>query len=94
MSTKLGSFEILSELSKSPTSTVYKANDESGQTIALKAIQLSAFGENAAALVAEMAESGVLCADLSPRTVRFVTHLDAGEEAVSAAVERLQPLLQ
>ena len=44
MSTKLGSFEILSELAKSPTSTVYKANDESGQTIALKAIQLSAFG--------------------------------------------------
>jgi len=30
----------------------------------------------------------------SPRTVRFVTHLDAGEDAVSAAVERLQPLLQ
>jgi threonine aldolase len=51
-------------------------------------------GENAAALVAEMAAAGVLCADLSPRTVRFVTHLDAGEEAVSAAVERLQPLLQ
>jgi threonine aldolase len=25
-------------------------------------------------------------ADLSPRTVRFVTHLDAGEQAVSAAV--------
>jgi hypothetical protein len=50
MSTKLGHFEILSERAKSPTSTVYKANDESGQTIALKAIQLSAFGENAAAL--------------------------------------------
>jgi len=51
-------------------------------------------GETAAALVAEMAEAGVLCADLSPRIVRFVTHLDAGEDAVSAAVERLQPLLQ
>ena len=51
MSTKIGHFEILGELSKSPTSTVYKANDpESGQTIALKAIQLSAFGESAAAL--------------------------------------------
>jgi serine/threonine-protein kinase len=51
MSTKIGHFEILSELSKSPTSAVYKANDpESGQTVALKAIQLSAFGENAAAL--------------------------------------------
>jgi len=51
MPTKIGHFEILNELSKSPTSTVYKANDlESGQTIALKAIQLRAFGENAPAL--------------------------------------------
>ncbi len=51
MSTKIGHFEILSELAKSPTSAVYKANDpESNQTIALKAIQLSAFGEAAEAL--------------------------------------------
>jgi serine/threonine protein kinase len=51
MPTKIGHFEILSELAKSPISTVYKAHDpESGQTIALKAIQLSAFGENASAL--------------------------------------------
>jgi len=51
MPTKIGHFEILSELAKSPTSVVYKANDpESGQTIALKTIQLSAFGENASAL--------------------------------------------
>jgi hypothetical protein len=51
MSTKIGHFEILSELAKSPTCTVYKANDpEAGQTIALKAIQLSAFGEGAVAL--------------------------------------------
>jgi len=51
MSTKIGHFEILSELAKSPTGTVYKANDpESNQTIALKAIQLDAFGEGAQAL--------------------------------------------
>jgi eukaryotic-like serine/threonine-protein kinase len=51
MPTKIGQFEILSELAKSPTGTVYKANDpETGQTIALKAIQLSAFGESAQAL--------------------------------------------
>ena len=51
MPTKIGPFEILSELAKSPTSVVYKANDpESGQTIALKAIQLKAFGEGAPAL--------------------------------------------
>jgi len=51
MSTKIGHFEILSELAKSSTGAVYKANDpESGQTIALKAIQLSAYGDSAVAL--------------------------------------------
>ncbi len=51
MSTNIGPFEILSELAKSPTGTVYKANDpETAQTIALKVIQLSAFGDSAAAL--------------------------------------------
>jgi serine/threonine protein kinase len=51
MSTNIGPFEILSELAKSPTGAVYKANDpDGGQTIALKVIQLSAFGDNAAAL--------------------------------------------
>jgi eukaryotic-like serine/threonine-protein kinase len=51
MSNKIGHFEILSELSKSATCVVYKVNDaESSQTVALKAIQLSAFGEHAAAL--------------------------------------------
>jgi serine/threonine protein kinase len=51
MSTKIGHFEILSELAKSPTGTVYKANDPEGnQTIALKAIQLSVFGDHADAL--------------------------------------------
>jgi serine/threonine protein kinase len=51
MSTKIGPFEVLSELAKSPTGAVYKANDsESGQTVALKVIQLSAFGDAAKAL--------------------------------------------
>jgi eukaryotic-like serine/threonine-protein kinase len=65
MPTKIGHFEILSELAKSPTGAVYKANDpESGQTVALKAIPLSAFGEGAAgleqALLAEAEKTKVL----------------------------------
>jgi serine/threonine protein kinase len=65
MPTKIGPFEILSELAKSPTCTVYKANDpESGQTVALKAIHLSAFGDAAsdleAALVAEAEKTKIL----------------------------------
>jgi serine/threonine-protein kinase len=48
---KIGHFEILSELSKSATGAVYKANDpQTSQTVALKAIQLSAFGERAGEL--------------------------------------------
>jgi len=48
---KIGHFEILSELSKSATGTVYKANDpQTSQTVALKAIQLSAFGSSAGEL--------------------------------------------
>jgi serine/threonine-protein kinase len=51
MSTKIGHFEILSELSKSATGAVYKANDpQTSQTVALKTIQLSAFGGHAAEL--------------------------------------------
>src|SRR5450755_403990 len=52
MPTKIGPFEILSELAKSPTVAVYKANDpESGQPVALKAIQLSMFGDSGPALL-------------------------------------------
>jgi eukaryotic-like serine/threonine-protein kinase len=48
---KIGHFEILSELSKSATGAVYKVNDpQTSQTVALKAIQLSAFGERAGEL--------------------------------------------
>jgi len=51
MSTKIGHFEILSELCRSTTGVVYKANDpQTNQTVALKAIQLSAFGDQASAL--------------------------------------------
>jgi eukaryotic-like serine/threonine-protein kinase len=51
MSTKIGHFEILSELSKSPTGAVYKVDDsETKQTVALKVINLSAFGHSAADL--------------------------------------------
>jgi eukaryotic-like serine/threonine-protein kinase len=65
MPTKIGHFEILSELAKSPTGAVYKANDpESGQTVALKTIQLSAFGEGAVgleqALSAEVEKTKIL----------------------------------
>ena len=45
-------------------------------------------------LIAEMAGVGVLCGALDRQTVRFVTHLDVGSEAVTAAVERLRAMLR
>jgi eukaryotic-like serine/threonine-protein kinase len=72
MSTKIGHFEILSELAKSATGAVYKANDpQSSQTVALKAIQLSVFGERASelekCLLAEAETTKVLShSNLSP----------------------------
>jgi hypothetical protein len=65
MSTKIGHFEIISELAKSASGIVYKANDpQTNQTVALKAIQLSAFGPQAdelqKCLLAEAEASKVL----------------------------------
>ena len=52
MSNKIGRFEILSEITHSDISSVYKASDpESNRTIALKTMNLQALGEQAAALV-------------------------------------------
>jgi threonine aldolase len=51
-------------------------------------------GTPASQIVRELAEVGVWCADLDPRTVRFVTHLDVDSEAIETALERLKPVLQ
>jgi threonine aldolase len=51
-------------------------------------------GTPAADVVDEIAQAGVLCSAIDATTIRFVTHLDAGDDAVSAALERLQPLLR
>ncbi len=51
-------------------------------------------GTPSADLVEEMAEAGVLCSTIDDRTVRFVTHLDVDSDAVSAVIERLQPMLR
>ena len=51
MTTKIGHFEVLSELSKSAMGAVFKVNDPRGsQTLALKTIRLEAFADCAADL--------------------------------------------
>ena len=52
MANKIGRFEILSEITHSEIGAVYKAADpESGQTIALKTIQLQMLAEQADTLM-------------------------------------------
>jgi threonine aldolase len=51
-------------------------------------------GTPAADLVEEMTGVGVLCSTIDDRTIRFVTHLDVDSDAVSAVIERLQPMLR
>ena len=91
MSTKIGHFEILSELSKSATSVVYKANDpETSQTVALKAIQLSAFGEHAAELEKCLLEEAEAVKVLSHSNLAPVFGASVIDGQVCAAMEYIQ----
>jgi len=91
MPTTIGPFEILSELSKSPTGTVYKANDpETGQTIALKTIQLSEFGEHAAALEEALLAEAESTKVLSSSNITPVFGAGVIEGQFCAAMEYVQ----
>src|SRR6266478_3357798 len=91
MPTKIGPFEILSELAKSSTSTVYKANDpQSAQTIALKAIELSAFGEKAHDLEKSLLEEAERSKVLSSSNLTPVYGAGEIEGQFCAAMEYVQ----
>jgi serine/threonine protein kinase len=91
MSTKIGHFEILSELSKSATGAVYKANDaETSQTVALKAIQLSVFGESAAELEKCLLEEAESSKALSHSNLTPVRGAEVIDGQLCAAMEYIQ----
>jgi serine/threonine protein kinase len=91
MSTKIGHFEILSELAKSATGAVYKANDpQSGQTVALKAIQLSAFGDVAADVEKALLEEAESTKTLSSPNIAPVYGAGEMEGQFCAAMEYIQ----
>src|SRR5277367_1821457 len=91
MSTKIGHFEILSELAKSATGAVYKANDpKSSQTVALKVIQLSAFGADAAALEKALLEEAEKAKTLSNPNLTTVFGAGEIEGQFCAAMEYIQ----
>ncbi len=91
MSTKIGHFEILSELAKSATGAVYKANDpQTSQTVALKAIQLSAFGERAAELQQCLLEEAETTKVLSQPNLTLVFGAGEIDGQFCAAMEYIQ----
>ena len=91
MSTKIGHFEILSELAKSATGAVYKANDpQNGQTVALKAMQLSAFGEHAPELEKCLLEEAETTKALSHSNLAPVYGAGEMEGQFCAAMEYIQ----
>jgi eukaryotic-like serine/threonine-protein kinase len=91
MSTKIGHFEILSELAKSATGAVYKANDpQTSQTVALKAIQLSAFGESAAELQKCLLEEAETVKALSHSNLTPIQSAEEIDGQFCAAMEYIQ----
>jgi serine/threonine protein kinase len=91
MSTKIGHFEILSELSKSATAAIYKANDpQTSQTVALKAIQLSAFGDRAGELEQSLLEEVETTKVLSHSNVAPVFGAGEFDGQFCAAMEYIQ----
>ncbi|MGA8274294.1 MAG: serine/threonine-protein kinase [Candidatus Sulfotelmatobacter sp.] len=91
MSIKIGHFEIQSELSKSATCTVYKANDpQTSQTVALKAIQLSAFGDSAGELEKSLLEEAETTKVLSNPNLTPVYGAGEMEGQFCAAMEYIQ----
>lgn len=91
MPTKLGQFDIQSELSKSPTGIVYKANDaDSGQTIALKAIQLAAFGDQSSAVEQALLQEVQSAKVLSNQNLCRVTNSTIIDGQFCAVMEYVQ----
>ena len=91
MSTKIGRFEILSELAKSESGCVYKASDpESGQTLALKTIHLDAFAEHAEELVQRILEEAESTKDLSSPNITPIYGAGEIDGQFCAAMEYIQ----
>jgi Protein kinase domain/PEGA domain len=91
MSTKIGHFEILNELSTSAIGVVYKANDpQTNQTVALKTIQLSAFGNQSEALQKCLVEEAEATKVLSNPNLTPVFGAGAIDGQFCAAMEYIQ----
>jgi len=91
MSTKIGRFEVLSELSRSAIGAVYKASDpESGQTIALKIIRPEALGEQYAPFIQGVLEEATASQVLNSHNVTQLFGAQEMDGQFCAAMEYVQ----
>jgi hypothetical protein len=91
MSNKLGRFEILSELAKSDRSSVYKATDTEGdKTVALKAMDLDAFGEQATAVVESVQEEAAASKALASHNIALLNGVEEIDGKLCASMEYVQ----
>lgn len=91
MSTKIGRFEILSELAKSESGCVYKATDpESGQTLALKTIRMELFGDHAEEVTNRILQEAESTKDLSSPNITVVYGAGEIDGQFCAAMEYVQ----
>ena len=91
MANKIGRFEILSEIVHSDFSAVYKAADpESGQTIALKTIQLQMLGDQASVLVDQILQEAEGTKPLNSHNIALLYGLEEIEGQFCAAMEYVQ----
>ena len=91
MANKIGRFEILSEIVHSEFSAVYKAADpDSGQTIALKTIQLQMLGDQAPVLVDQIVQEAETTKPLNSHNIALLYGLEEIEGQFCAAMEYVQ----
>ena len=91
MANKIGRFEILSEIVHSEFSAVYKAADpDSGQTIALKTIQLQMLGDQAPVLVDQIVQEAESTKPLNSHNIALLYGLEEIEGQFCAAMEYVQ----
>src|SRR5579863_5738283 len=91
MSNKIGRFEILSEIAHSDISSVYKATDpESGQTVALKTVNLEPLGEQAATLVRNLLEEADASKVLNSHNIALLYGAEEVDGVFCASLEYVQ----
>ena len=91
MANKIGRFEILNEITHSEIGAVYKAADpESGQTIALKTIQLHMLAEQADTLMQYILQEAAGTSPLSSHNIAQLIGVEQIDTQCCAAMEYVQ----